>query len=120
MNDKHELLLEVLTDTPMKQEEIRSQLAMRGYEVTTRNIRSLIKDINNEYIEGAIPYVVISNSQGTFKSECEKDIRKYNEHKYRHALSELYMSYNVNKRLANKDNITFDEYMKEVLGNGWT
>ena len=115
MNEKHEMLLEVLTNTPMKQEEIRSLLALRGYEVTTRKIRHLIKDINNEYIEGGIPYVVISNKQGTYKSDCEKEIRKYNEYKRRHALSELYMSYNVNKRLANKDNITFDEYMKEVL-----
>lgn len=116
MNDKHEMLLDVLTDTPMKQEEIRSQLALKGYDTTTRQIRHLIKDINNKYIEGAISYVVISNRQGTYKSASEQEIRKYNEFKKRHALSELYMSYNVNKRLNNKDNITFDEYMRETEG----
>lgn len=109
----HMMLLETLSYTPMKQRDIRDELALKGYEVTERQIRTLIKEVNEHFIKGEIDFVIISNNEGCFKSINEADIHKYNKAKKSHALSELYMSYQVNKRIAKNKNMSFEDFLKE-------
>lgn len=109
-------LISVLTDTPKMQYQIKKELEDLGYKTTERHIRTLIKESNEMFINGLVDYVIISNYKGCYISRNEHDIRKYNELKKNHALSELYMSYNVNKRIDKNKNMSFEEFVGGLNG----
>lgn len=110
-----EMIMDVLTDEPQKQSDICKKLWFKGFRINERQLRTYFRQINDNYILGDGDYVVISNKHGTYKSNSADDIRKYNESKVRHAKSELYSAYNVNKRLSKKSDVSLMEYLGEVM-----
>ena len=112
---KKELVKKVLTKYPQLQREIVDKLKDLGLTISTRDLRSVFNKINKDYINGDIDYVVISNRNGTYISDNIEDIKKFNKAKIKHAKSELWSAYNINKRINNKDQMTIYEFLKENL-----
>ena len=113
-NEIKKEVLDVLSLEPIKQRDICLELEKKGIYLDPRILRKYLKDINNDFIHGKIDFVVISNKNGTYKSKLEGDIRIFNENKIKHAKSELWSAYNVNKRIEKNKNMSFSEYIEEV------
>lgn len=112
MNIK-EKVLEVLTNEPQKQKEILYELKKQyDLKVTDRALRRIFNAINNEYILGSSEVMVVSNCTGCWITSDIDEISRYNKSKRHHALSELYQSYNSEKRLMKNSQMSFEEFLK--------
>lgn len=109
-------VIEVLTYKPTLQRQIALQLYFKtGVMMSERNLRSIFKSINDDFIYSKCDFVVVSNSNGTYKSKDEKDIRRFNKAKIKQAKSLLWSAYNVNKRIDKNKNMSFMEYIEDEL-----
>lgn len=115
MVDFKKLIIAILTDEPQLQSDIIKILAEYGIDISTRHLREYFKQINNDFIYGRCDFVIVSNYKGSYKSKREEDIRKFNSAKIKHAKSELWSAYNVNKRIEKNKNMSFNEFIQEEL-----
>lgn len=109
------VILDQLTDVPQTQAQICNKLKSKGIYMTARNLRKYINDLNYDFINGDSEYVIVGTKQGTYKSKLVDDVIKFNQSKIKHAKSELWSAYRINKKIVTKDQLAFDEYVKEVL-----
>lgn len=109
------VILDQLTDIPQTQAQICNQLKGKGIYMTARNLRKYINDLNYDFINGDSEYVIVGTKQGTYKSKLVDDVIKFNQSKIKHAKSELWSAYRINKKIVTKDQLAFDDYVKEVL-----
>ena len=109
------VILDQLTDVPQTQAQICNKLKSRGIYMTARNLRKYINDLNYDFINGDSDYVIVGTKQGTYKSKLVDDVIKFNQSKIKHAKSELWSAYRINKKIVTKDQLAFDDYVKEVL-----
>ena len=109
------VILDQLTDEPQTQAQICNKLKGKGIYMTARNLRKYINDLNRDFINGDSDYVIIGTKQGTYKSKLVDDVIKFNQSKIKHAKSELWSAYRINKKIVSKDQLAFDDYVKEVL-----
>ena len=109
------VILDQLTDVPQTQAQICNKLKGKGIYMTARNLRKYINDLNYDFINGDSDYVIIGTKQGTYKSKLVDDVIKFNQSKIKHAKSELWSAYRINKKIVTKDQLAFDDYVKEVL-----
>ena len=109
------VILDQLTDVPQTQAQICNKLKGKGIYMTARNLRKYINDLNFDFINGDSDYVIIGTKQGTYKSKLVDDVIKFNQSKIKHAKSELWSAYRINKKIVTKDQLAFDDYVKEVL-----
>ena len=109
------LIIEILTDEPQLQSDIIKKLAEYGIDISTRHLREYFKEINNDFIYGRSDFVVVSNVKGSYKSKAEEDIRNFNSAKIKHAKSELWSAYNINKRIEKNKNMSFNEFIQEEM-----
>ena len=111
-----ELVYQILTDQPILQSDLIRLLNMSGCKVNnSRSIRRAINELNREFINGKRDAVIISNKRGTYKSSDDADIRKFNQAKIKHAKSELWSAYHVNKRLDDQQNIDLFEFIEREM-----
>lgn len=113
--DKKKMVIDILKDYPQLQVDIVNRLKAEGMPMCTRELRTVLNEINKDFINGKIDFVVISNREGTYKSNSIDDIRKFNQAKISHAKSELWSAYNINKRLSNRNQMTIFEFIEEVM-----
>ncbi len=113
--DKKTLVIETLESYPQLQKDIVNKLKAKDLTISTRELRSVINKINKDFINEKIDFVVISNSNGTYKSNDIMDIINFNKQKIKHAKSELWSAYNINKRFSNRNQITIYEFIKECI-----
>ena len=111
------VILDQLTDEPQTQAQICNKLQGKGIYMTARNLRKYINDLNCDFINGDSDYVIVGTKQGTYKSKLVDDVIKFNQSKIKHAKSELWSAYRINKKIVTKDQLAFDDYVKEVLIN---
>ena len=109
------VILDQLTDEPQTQAQICNKLKGKGIYMTARNLRKYINDLNYDFINGDSDYVIVGTKQGTYKSKLVDDVIKFNQSKIKHAKSELWSAYRINKKIVTKDQLAFDDYVKEVL-----
>lgn len=109
------VILDQLTDEPQTQAQICNNLKGKGIYMTARNLRKYINDLNYDFINGDSDYVIVGTKQGTYKSKLVDDVIKFNQAKIKHAKSELWSAYRINKKIVTKDQLAFDDYVKEVL-----
>ena len=109
------VILDQLTDVPQTQAQICNKLKGKGIYMTARNLRKYINHLNYDFINGDSDYVIIGTKQGTYKSKLVDDVIKFNQSKIKHAKSELWSAYRINKKIVTKDQLAFDDYVKEVL-----
>lgn len=109
------VILDQLTDVPQTQAQICNKLKCKGIYMTARNLRKYINDLNYDFINGDSEYVIVGTKQGTYKSKLVDDVIKFNQSKIKHAKSELWSAYRINKKIVTKDQLAFDDYVKEVL-----
>ena len=109
------VILDQLTDVPQTQAQICNKLKGKGIYMTARNLRKYINDLNYDFINGDSDYVIVGTKQGTYKSKLVDDVIKFNQSKIKHAKSELWSAYRINKKIVSKDQLAFDDYVKEVL-----
>ena len=109
------VILDQLTDEPQTQAQICNKLKGKGIYMTARNLRKYINDLNYDFINGDSDYVIVGTKQGTYKSKLVEDVIKFNQSKIKHAKSELWSAYRINKEIVTKDQLAFDDYVKEVL-----
>ena len=109
------VILDQLTDVPQTQAQICNKLRGKGIYMTARNLRKYINDLNHDFINGDSDYVIVGTKQGTYKSKLVDDVIKFNQAKIKHAKSELWSAYRINKKIVTKDQLAFDDYVKEVL-----
>ena len=109
------VILDQLTDVPQTQAQICNKLKGKGIYMTARNLRKYINDLNYDFINGDSEYVIVGTKQGTYKSKLVEDVIKFNQSKIKHAKSELWSAYRINKKIVTKDQLAFDDYVKEVL-----
>ena len=109
------VILDQLTDEPQTQAQICNKLKGKGIYMTARNLRKYINDLNYDFINGDSDYVIVGTKQGTYKSKLVEDVIKFNQSKIKHAKSELWSAYRINKKIIMKDQLAFDDYVKEVL-----
>ena len=109
------VILDQLTDIPQTQAQICNKLKGKGIYMTARNLRKYINDLNYDFINGDSDYVIVGTKQGTYKSKLVDDVIKFNQSKIKHAKSELWSAYRINKKIVTKDQLAFDDYVKEVL-----
>ena len=109
------IILDQLTDVPQTQAQICNKLRGKGIYMTARNLRKYINDLNYDFINGDSEYVIVGTKQGTYKSQLVDDVIKFNQAKIKHAKSELWSAYRINKKIVTKDQLAFDDYVKEVL-----
>lgn len=109
------LIIEILTDESQLQSDIIDKLIEYGINISTRHLREYFKEINNDFIYGRCDFVVVSNNKGSYKSKREEDIRKFNSAKIKHAKSELWSAYNINKRIEKNKNMSFNEFIQEEM-----
>lgn len=109
------VILDQLTDVPQTQAQICNKLKGKGIYMTARNLRKYINDLNYDFINGDSDYVIVGTKQGTYKSKLVDDVIKFNQSKIKHAKSELWSAYRINKKIVAKDQLAFDDYVKEVL-----
>ena len=109
------VILDQLTDVPQTQAQICNKLKGKGIYMTARNLRKYINDLNYDFINGDSEYVIVGTKQGTYKSKLVDDVIKFNQSKIKHAKSELWSAYRINKKIVTKDQLAFDDYVKEVL-----
>ena len=109
------IILDQLTDVPQTQAQICNKLKGKGIYMTARNLRKYINDLNYDFINGDSEYVIVGTKQGTYKSKLVEDVIKFNQSKIKHAKSELWSAYRINKKIVTKDQLAFDDYVKEVL-----
>ena len=109
------VILDQLTDVPQTQAQICNKLKGKGIYMTARNLRKYINNLNYDFINGDSDYVIIGTKQGTYKSKLVDDVIKFNQSKIKHAKSELWSAYRINKKIVTKDQLAFDDYVKEVL-----
>ena len=109
------VILDQLTDEPQTQAQICNKLKGKGIYMTARNLRKYINDLNYDFINGDSDYVIVGTKQGTYKSKLVEDVIKFNQSKIKHAKSELWSAYRINKKIVTKDQLAFDDYVKEVL-----
>lgn len=109
------VILDQLTDVPQTQAQICNKLKGKGIYMTARNLRKYINDLNYDFINGDSEYVIVGTKQGTYKSKLVDDVIKFNQSKIKHAKSELWSAYRINKKIVAKDQLAFDDYVKEVL-----
>ena len=109
------VILDQLTDEPQTQAQICNKLKGKGIYMTARNLRKYINDLNCDFINGDSDYVIVGTKQGTYKSKLVEDVIKFNQSKIKHAKSELWSAYRINKKIVSKDQLAFDDYVKEVL-----
>lgn len=109
------IILDQLTDVPQTQAQICNKLKGKGIYMTARNLRKYINDLNYDFINGDSDYVIVGTKQGTYKSKLVDDVIKFNQSKIKHAKSELWSAYRINKKIVTKDQLAFDDYVKEVL-----
>lgn len=109
------IILDQLTDVPQTQAQICNKLKGKGIYMTARNLRKYINDLNHDFINGDSEYVIVGTKQGTYKSKLVDDVIKINQSKIKHAKSELWSAYRINKKIVTKDQLAFDDYVKEVL-----
>lgn len=110
---KKEIVLQELSDTPVKQNELIERLKDKGLSFSTaRELRKVLRQINVDFISGDIEFGVVSNSKGSYKTTDEEAIRKFNDNKIKHAKSELWSAYNMNKQINNNKNLSFEDYLK--------
>ena len=109
------VILDQLTDIPQTQAQICNKLKGKGIYMTARNLRKYINDLNYDFINGDSEYVIVGTKQGTYKSKLVDDVIKFNQSKIKHAKSELWSAYRINKKIVTKDQLAFDDYVKEVL-----
>ena len=109
------VILDQLTDVPQTQAQICNKLKGKGIYMTARNLRKYINNLNYDFINGDSDYVIIGTKQGTYKSKLVDDVIKFNQSKIKHAKSELWSAYRINKKIVSKDQLAFDDYVKEVL-----
>ena len=112
------VILDQLTDEPQTQDQICNNLKGKGIYMTARNLRKYINDLNYDFINGDSDYVIVGTKQGTYKSKLVDDVIKFNQSKIKHAKSELWSAYRINKRIVSNDQLTFNDYVKEELNNG--
>ena len=111
--DAKSLVIEVLTDKPQYQKDIVKRLKEKDVHIGCRALREIFNDINIDFINGNINFVVVSNRNGSYKSTEDQVIRQFNKAKIKHAKSELWSAYNVNKRLTERDNLSLFDFVKE-------
>ena len=109
------VILDQLTDEPQTQAQICNKLKGKGIYMTARNLRKYINNLNYDFINGDSDYVIVGTKQGTYKSKLVEDVIKFNQSKIKHAKSELWSAYRINKKMVTKDQMAFDDYVKEVL-----
>ena len=109
------VILDQLTDVPQTQAQICNKLKGKGIYMTARNLRKYINHLNYDFINGDSDYVIIGTKQGTYKSKLVDDVIKFNQSKIKHAKSELWSAYRINKKIVTQDQLAFDDYVKEVL-----
>ena len=109
------VILDQLTDEPQTQAQICNKLKGKGIYMTARNLRKYINNLNYDFINGDSDYVIVGTKQGTYKSKLVEDVIKFNQSKIKHAKSELWSAYRINKKIVTKDQLAFDDYVKEVL-----
>ena len=109
------VILDQLTDVPQTQAQICNKLKGKGIYMTARNLRKYINELNYDFINGDSDYVIVGTKQGTYKSKLVDDVIKFNQSKIKHAKSELWSAYRINKKIVTKDQLAFDDYVKEVL-----
>ena len=109
------IILDQLTDEPQTQAQICNKLKGKGIYMTARNLRKYINNLNCDFINGDSDYVIVGTKQGTYKSKLVDDVIKFNQSKIKHAKSELWSAYRINKKIVSKDQLAFDDYVKEVL-----
>ena len=109
------VILDQLTDVPQTQAQICNKLKGKGIYMTARNLRKYINDLNFDFINGDSDYVIVGTKRGTYKSKLVEDVIKFNQSKIKHAKSELWSAYRINKKIVTKDQLAFDDYVKEVL-----
>ena len=109
------VILDQLTDEPQTQAQICNKLKGKGIYMTARNLRKYINNLNYDFINGDSDYVIVGTKQGTYKSKLVEDVIKFNQSKIKHAKSELWSAYRINKKIITKDQLAFDDYVKEVL-----
>ena len=112
------IILDQLTDEPQTQAQICNKLKGKGIYMTARNLRKYINNLNYDFINGDSDYVIVGTKQGTYKSKLVDDVIKFNQSKIKHAKSELWSAYRINKRIVSNDQLTFNDYVKEELNNG--
>ena len=112
------VILDQLTDVPQTQAQICNKLKGKGIYMTARNLRKYINNLNYDFINGDSDYVIVGTKQGTYKSKLVDDVIKFNQSKIKHAKSELWSAYRINKRIVSNDQLTFNDYVKEELNNG--
>ena len=112
------VILDQLTDEPQTQAQICNKLKGKGIYMTARNLRKYINNLNYDFINGDSDYVIVGTKQGTYKSKLVDDVIKFNQSKIKHAKSELWSAYRINKRIVSNDQLTFNDYVKEELNNG--
>ena len=109
------IILDQLTDVPQTQAQICNKLKGKGIYMTARNLRKYINNLNYDFINGDSDYVIVGTKQGTYKSKLVDDVIKFNQSKIKHAKSEVWSAYRINKKIVTKDQLAFDDYVKEVL-----
>lgn len=115
-----EKIIELLTDKPQYQKDIVQKLRQDGIRIEERQLRGIFQQINKAYINGDYNFVVVSNSNGSYKSNDPQDIYRFNRNKVKHAKSELWCAYNVNKRLSQRNQLTIEEFLAECIQGGDT
>lgn len=115
MKETQEVIISVLTDKPQYQRDIVLKLKENGVVISARQLRHEFKEINKAYINGEYESVIVSNKNGTYKSNDPNDIYKFNQSKIKHAKSELWSAYNINKKLSHRNQMTMDDFIKECI-----
>ena len=113
--ESKKVILDQLTDVPQTQAQICNKLKGKGIYMTARNLRKYINNLNYDFINGDSDYVIVGTKQGTYKSKLVDDVIKFNQATIKHAKSELWSAYRINKKIVTKDQLAFDDYVKEVL-----
>ncbi len=104
------------SDKPITQKVMIDKLRVEGYEMTKRKLRTHIKRINEKYLTRDIDCIIVGTKLGNELTTDFHKIKRFNNARRHHALSELYMSYQTQKRLMNDQNLTFQDFVRKEEG----
>ena len=102
----------------MNREYVRQRELSIVMKTNEREVRKIINSVNERYIQGEFDFVIIGNKHGCKLTNDIDEIKAYARTKRKHALSELRNSYQMEKQMSKRINLTFDDYLKEIEKHG--
>lgn len=117
MNKLEEKIVELIKENqPIKQKALSDKLFEKyGYDLSTRQIREHILDINNYFIKDKTDFIVAGDNNGMFVTKKKEIIRRFNNNKKKQAYSLLKNAFRTDKKLNEQMNISLDEYIAEEM-----